>query len=78
VCLFREGAEFIVIIVPGYNNSIPTDAYSLEDWDGVDRHHFNAIVSAQDFMDTYFPVFEVRCVLMLILYLFIILHTSQL
>ncbi len=37
-----------------------TDAYSLEDWDGIDRHHFNAVVSDQDFADTYFPVFEVR------------------
>ena len=36
------------------------DAYSLENWDGVDRHHFNAIVTDQDFADTYFPVFEVR------------------
>ena len=36
------------------------DAYSLENWDGVDRHHFNAIVTDQDFQDTYFPAFEVR------------------
>ena len=35
------------------------DAYSLEDWGGVTRHDFNAKVTAQDFQDTYFPVFEV-------------------
>jgi hypothetical protein len=28
-------------------------AYDLEDWNGVDRHHFNAIVADQDFTDTY-------------------------
>ena len=29
------------------------DAYSLEKWGGVDRHHFNAIVSDYDLNDTY-------------------------
>jgi hypothetical protein len=27
-------------------------------WDGVDRHHFNAIVSEQDVVDTYLPAFQ--------------------
>ena len=30
----------------------------LENWDGVDRHHFNAIISQQDLNDTYFPAFQ--------------------
>jgi hypothetical protein len=34
-------------------------AYSLDLWEGVDRHYFDAIVSPQDFQDTYFPAFEV-------------------
>ena len=29
------------------------DAYSLENWNGVDRHHFNAIVDDYDMNDTY-------------------------
>eukprot|EP00760_Papus_ankaliazontas_P031037 PhM_4_TR5169/c3_g1_i1/m.79927 len=33
-------------------------AYSLESWGGVDRHSFNAIVTEQDFTDTYTPAFE--------------------
>lgn len=33
-------------------------AYDLEDWEGVDRHHFNAVVSKQDQNDTYFPAFQ--------------------
>ena len=33
-------------------------AYSLEDYEGVDRHHFNAVVNNQDFADTYTPAFE--------------------
>eukprot|EP00943_MAST-04B_sp_MAST-4B-sp1_P002064 g2064.t1 len=32
--------------------------YDLENWDGVDRHHFNAIISQQDLNDTYFPAFQ--------------------
>lgn len=32
--------------------------YDLEDWGGVDRHHFNAIISKQDLNDTYFPAFQ--------------------
>jgi len=31
---------------------------SLENWHGVDRHHFNAISSDQDIADTYLPAFE--------------------
>ena len=34
------------------------DAYDLEHWNGTDRHHFNAIVSDQDLVETYLPPFE--------------------
>ena len=37
----------VVLIVPA--------AYSLEDWHGMDRYHFNALVTPQDFNDTYAP-----------------------
>jgi beta-glucosidase-like glycosyl hydrolase len=33
-------------------------AYSLEDYKGMDRHHYNAVVSDQDLSDTYFPAFR--------------------
>ncbi len=33
-------------------------AYSLENYEGMDRHHFNANVTAQDMADTYLPAFE--------------------
>eukprot|EP01062_Namystynia_karyoxenos_P073291 TRINITY_DN70101_c0_g1_i1.p1 TRINITY_DN70101_c0_g1~~TRINITY_DN70101_c0_g1_i1.p1 ORF type:complete len:908 (+),score=307.11 TRINITY_DN70101_c0_g1_i1:79-2724(+) len=33
-------------------------AYNLENWHGVDRHHFDAKVSEQDLADTYYPPFE--------------------
>ncbi|XP_064404909.1 uncharacterized protein LOC135350121 [Halichondria panicea] len=33
-------------------------AYDLENWNGTDRHHFNAIVTDQDLVETYFPAFE--------------------
>jgi beta-glucosidase-like glycosyl hydrolase len=33
-------------------------AYDLENWHGVDRHHFNAIVTQQDLMDTFMPSFK--------------------
>eukprot|EP00659_Diplonema_papillatum_P011960 gene11960-18457_t len=33
-------------------------AYDLEDWNGTDRHHFNAIVNKQDETDTYLPAFH--------------------
>eukprot|EP01119_Soliformovum_irregulare_P012048 TRINITY_DN3096_c0_g1_i1.p1 TRINITY_DN3096_c0_g1~~TRINITY_DN3096_c0_g1_i1.p1 ORF type:complete len:878 (-),score=229.77 TRINITY_DN3096_c0_g1_i1:40-2523(-) len=33
-------------------------AYSLENWEGMDRYHFNAIVDQQDLVDTYFPAFQ--------------------
>jgi beta-D-xylosidase 4 len=33
-------------------------AYDLENWNGTDRHHFNAIVSDQDLLETYLPPFE--------------------
>ncbi len=34
------------------------DAYDLENWNGTDRNHFNAIVSDQDLVETYLPPFE--------------------
>ncbi len=34
------------------------DAYSLENSNGTDRYHFNAVVSAQDLQQTYFPAFK--------------------
>ncbi|CAF4632053.1 unnamed protein product, partial [Rotaria magnacalcarata] len=34
------------------------DAYDLEEWQGVDRHHFNAIVNDQDLVETYLSPFE--------------------
>ena len=37
-------------------------AYDLESWKGMDRHHFNAIVTMQDWRDTYEPIFQ-SCVL---------------
>lgn len=33
-------------------------AYSLEDYDSIDRHHFDANVTEQDMADTYLPAFE--------------------
>ena len=33
-------------------------AYDLEDWNGVDRYHFDAKVSDQDLIETYLPPFE--------------------
>jgi len=33
-------------------------AYSLENWEGMDRYHFDAWLSAQDLHDTYLPAFE--------------------
>eukprot|EP00475_Leptophrys_vorax_P031390 TRINITY_DN47558_c0_g1_i1.p1 TRINITY_DN47558_c0_g1~~TRINITY_DN47558_c0_g1_i1.p1 ORF type:complete len:741 (-),score=242.52 TRINITY_DN47558_c0_g1_i1:86-2308(-) len=47
---------------PRYVKAIATlkhfDAYSLENYEGVDRHHFDANVSAADFVQTYFPAFK--------------------
>lgn len=34
------------------------DAYDLEKWNGMDRHHFNAKVSDQDLVETYLPPFQ--------------------
>ena len=34
------------------------DAYSLEDYENVTRHNFNAIVSNYDLATTYFPAFR--------------------
>jgi len=33
-------------------------ARSLEDWNGTDRHHFNAVVTPQDEADTYLVAFQ--------------------
>ena len=37
------------------------NAYDLENWNGTDRFHFDAIVNDQDLVETYLPPFE-RCV----------------
>ena len=37
------------------------DAFSLENWDGVTRYSFDAVVSPQDLGDTYLPAFR-ECV----------------
>jgi beta-glucosidase-like glycosyl hydrolase len=34
------------------------DAYSLENWGGVQRYSFDAVVNAQDLADTYLPAFR--------------------
>jgi beta-glucosidase-like glycosyl hydrolase len=33
-------------------------AYSLENWEGMDRYHFNAIVTDDDLVDVYLPAFQ--------------------
>ena len=33
-------------------------AYSLELWHGMDRHHFDAVVSDEDLVETYLPAFQ--------------------
>ncbi|KJE94694.1 beta-xylosidase [Capsaspora owczarzaki ATCC 30864] len=33
-------------------------AYDMEDWGGIDRFHFNAVVSDQDLVETFMPPFE--------------------
>ena len=33
-------------------------AYSLESWEGMDRHHFNAVVSDEDLAEFYLPAFQ--------------------
>jgi beta-glucosidase-like glycosyl hydrolase len=33
-------------------------AYSEENWGGVDRYHFDSIVSKQEWTDTYEPTFQ--------------------
>eukprot|EP00163_Fabomonas_tropica_P007219 TRINITY_DN16905_c0_g1_i1.p1 TRINITY_DN16905_c0_g1~~TRINITY_DN16905_c0_g1_i1.p1 ORF type:complete len:740 (-),score=162.35 TRINITY_DN16905_c0_g1_i1:31-1968(-) len=47
---------------PRYKKVIATckhyAAYDLENWNGVDRHHFNAKVSDYDLYNTYLPAFE--------------------
>ena len=34
------------------------DAYDLEGWHGIDRFHFNALVTDQDLVETFLPSFE--------------------
>ncbi|CAF4894491.1 unnamed protein product [Rotaria sp. Silwood1] len=34
------------------------DGYDLENWNGTDRHHFNAKVTDQDLVETYLPSFK--------------------
>jgi len=36
-------------------------AYSLENWEGMDRYHFDAVVSDEDFAEVYAPAFQ-QCV----------------
>ena len=33
-------------------------AYSLENWQGMDRYHFNAVVSDEDLAEVYLPAFR--------------------
>ena len=33
-------------------------AYDLENWKGMDRFHFNAVVTPRDWRDTYEPIFR--------------------
>jgi beta-glucosidase-like glycosyl hydrolase len=33
-------------------------AYSFDNYNGTDRHHFNAVVTEQDLADTYYPAFQ--------------------
>ena len=35
--------------------------YDLEKWNSTDRFHFNAMISDQDIVETYLPLFE-RCI----------------
>lgn len=57
-----QGSPADPLYDPRYIKAVATckhyDAYSLELWNGMDRHHFNAIVSDQDFQETYLPVFQ--------------------
>jgi beta-D-xylosidase 4 len=34
------------------------EAYDLEDWNGTDRHHFDAKIPDQDLVETYLPPFK--------------------
>lgn len=33
-------------------------AYSLENWDGMDRYHFDSIVTDEDAAEVYLPAFQ--------------------
>lgn len=39
-------------------NVLRQAAYSEENWHGVDRYHFNSVVSRQEWVDTYEPAFQ--------------------
>ena len=43
---------------PHPGTSPPYRAYDLEDWNGTDRHHFDAIVSEADAANYYLPAFQ--------------------
>jgi beta-glucosidase-like glycosyl hydrolase len=47
---------------PRYKKVLSTckhyDAYDLENWHGMDRYHFNAIVNDRDLVETFLPPFE--------------------
>lgn len=32
--------------------------YSLENWEGMDRYHFNAVITDEDLADFYLPAFQ--------------------
>jgi beta-D-xylosidase 4 len=36
-------------------------SYSLENWEGMDRYHFDAVVTDADLADFYLPAFQ-QCV----------------
>eukprot|EP01102_Stenamoeba_stenopodia_P022491 TRINITY_DN9396_c0_g1_i1.p1 TRINITY_DN9396_c0_g1~~TRINITY_DN9396_c0_g1_i1.p1 ORF type:complete len:810 (+),score=200.12 TRINITY_DN9396_c0_g1_i1:156-2585(+) len=47
---------------PGYLKLVSTckhyDAYSLENWNGMNRYHFDAVVTPEDLEETYLPAFK--------------------
>lgn len=59
---FIRGLEGTVNMTTQYLKLVSTvkhfDAYSLENWEGMDRFHFNAVVSTQDLNQTYLPAFQ--------------------
>jgi xylan 1,4-beta-xylosidase len=43
------------VLLVDTSNAFSVAAYSLDDWQGVDRCYFNAVVTPQDLQDTYLP-----------------------